>query len=40
MALLIVNFIPDAPKAAKEVRRVTKSGGVVADHNVGRQRSE
>jgi ubiquinone/menaquinone biosynthesis C-methylase UbiE len=30
MALLIVNFIPDAPKAAKEMRRVTKSGGGVA----------
>ena len=30
MALLIVNFIPDAPKAAKEMRRVTKSGGAVA----------
>jgi ubiquinone/menaquinone biosynthesis C-methylase UbiE len=30
MALLIVNFIPDAPKAAKEMRRVTKPGGVVA----------
>ena len=30
LALLIVNFIPDAPKAAKEMRRVTKSGGVVA----------
>ena len=30
MALLIVNFIPDAPKATKEMRRVTKSGGVVA----------
>jgi ubiquinone/menaquinone biosynthesis C-methylase UbiE len=30
MALLIVNFTPDAPKAAKEMRRVTKSGGVVA----------
>lgn len=30
MALLIVNFIPDAPKAAKEMRRVTRSGGVVA----------
>jgi ubiquinone/menaquinone biosynthesis C-methylase UbiE len=25
-----VNFIPDAPKAAKEMHRVTKSGGVVA----------
>jgi ubiquinone/menaquinone biosynthesis C-methylase UbiE len=30
MALLVVNFIPDALKAAKEMRRVTKSGGVVA----------
>ncbi|MDP2603974.1 MAG: methyltransferase domain-containing protein [Deltaproteobacteria bacterium] len=30
MALLIVNFIPDAPKAAKEMRRVTKRGGTVA----------
>ena len=30
MALLIVNFIPDAPKAAREMRRVTKKGGVVA----------
>ncbi len=30
LALLSVNFIPDAPKAAKEMRRVTKSGGVVA----------
>jgi len=30
MALLIVNFIPDAPKAAREMRRVTRSGGVVA----------
>ena len=30
LALLVVNFIPDAPKAAKEMRRVTKSGGVVA----------
>ncbi len=30
MALLIVNFIPDAPKAAKEMRRVTRSGGIVA----------
>ena len=30
LALLIVDFIPDAPKAAKEMRRVTKSGGVVA----------
>jgi len=30
MALLIVNFIPDAPKAANDMRRVTKSGGVVA----------
>jgi SAM-dependent methyltransferase len=30
MALLIVNFIPDSPKAAREMRRVTRSGGVVA----------
>ena len=30
MALLIVNFIPDAPKAAREMRRVTRSGGMVA----------
>ena len=30
MALHAVDFIPDAPKAAKEMRRVTKSGGVVA----------
>jgi ubiquinone/menaquinone biosynthesis C-methylase UbiE len=30
MALLIVSFIPDAPKAAKEMRRVTKRGGTVA----------
>jgi ubiquinone/menaquinone biosynthesis C-methylase UbiE len=30
VALLIVNFIPDAPKAAKEMRRVTRSGGIVA----------
>jgi SAM-dependent methyltransferase len=30
MALLIVNFIPDAPKAANEMRRVTKPGGIIA----------
>lgn len=30
LSLLVVNFIPDAEKAAKEMRRVTKSGGVVA----------
>jgi ubiquinone/menaquinone biosynthesis C-methylase UbiE len=30
LALLIVNFVPDAPKAAKEMRRVTKRGGMVA----------
>jgi SAM-dependent methyltransferase len=30
MALLVVNFIPDPLKAVKEMRRVTKSGGVVA----------
>ena len=30
LGLLVVNFIPDAPKAVNEMRRVTKSGGVVA----------
>ena len=30
MALLIVHFVPDAPKAANEMRRVTRKGGVVA----------
>jgi ubiquinone/menaquinone biosynthesis C-methylase UbiE len=30
LALLIVNFIPDAPKAAREMRRVTKKSGFVA----------
>ncbi|MGH7794417.1 MAG: class I SAM-dependent methyltransferase [Candidatus Binatia bacterium] len=30
MALLIVNLLPDAPKAAREMRRVTRSGSVVA----------
>ena len=30
MALLIVNFVTDAPKAANEMRRVTRKGGVVA----------
>jgi SAM-dependent methyltransferase len=29
LALLILNFIPDPPKAAAEMRRVTRSGGVV-----------
>ncbi len=33
MDLLVINFIPDAPKAAKEARRVTKPGGVVATAN-------
>ena len=35
MALLIVNFVPDAPKAMKEMCRVTKSGGIVATTIVG-----
>jgi SAM-dependent methyltransferase len=30
LSSLIVSFIPDAPKAAREMRRVTRSGGVVA----------
>ena len=30
LALLVMNFIPDARKAATEMRRVTKPGGVVA----------
>lgn len=30
LALLIVNFIPDAVKAAQEMRRVAKPGGIVA----------
>src|SRR5918999_1987073 len=30
LALLVVRFIPDAPQAAKEMRRVTRPGGVVA----------
>ncbi|HET6780580.1 MAG TPA: methyltransferase domain-containing protein [bacterium] len=30
LALLVMNFIPDAPKAAAEMRRVTRPGGRVA----------
>jgi SAM-dependent methyltransferase len=30
LALLVVSFIPDAPKAAREMRRVTRPGGMVA----------
>jgi SAM-dependent methyltransferase len=30
LALLVVNFIPDAKKAASEMRRVTRAGGVMA----------
>lgn len=30
LALLIMSFIPDATKAAREMRRVTRGGGVVA----------
>ena len=33
MDLLVISFIPDAPKATKEVRRVTKPGGFVATAN-------
>ena len=35
LGLLVVNFIPDAPKAVNEMRPVTKSGGVVANHECG-----
>jgi SAM-dependent methyltransferase len=30
LALLVMNFIPDAPKATAEMRRVTRPGGIVA----------
>lgn len=30
LALLVMSFIPDAPKAAREMRRVARPGGVVA----------
>lgn len=30
LSLLVVNHIPDTPKALREIRRVTKPGGVVA----------
>lgn len=30
LAQLVINFVPDAAKAAREMRRVTQSGGVVA----------
>jgi SAM-dependent methyltransferase len=30
LALLVMRFIPDAPKAAREMRRVTRPGGVMA----------
>jgi ubiquinone/menaquinone biosynthesis C-methylase UbiE len=30
LALLVVAFIPDAPRAAREIRRVTRPGGIVA----------
>jgi ubiquinone/menaquinone biosynthesis C-methylase UbiE len=30
LALLVMRFIPDAPKAAREMRRVTRPGGIVA----------
>ena len=41
LALLVVGFLPDAPEAAREMRRVTKPGGVVAtawwDNSVGNE---
>ena len=30
LALLVMRFIPDAPKAVREMRRVTRPGGIVA----------
>jgi ubiquinone/menaquinone biosynthesis C-methylase UbiE len=30
LAVLVLRFIPDAPRAAREMRRVTRPGGVVA----------
>jgi SAM-dependent methyltransferase len=30
LALLVMRFIPDGPKAAREMRRVTRPGGIVA----------
>jgi ubiquinone/menaquinone biosynthesis C-methylase UbiE len=30
LSLLAINHIPDSPKAVKEMRRVTKPGGVIA----------
>ncbi len=30
LALLVMRFLPDAPKAAREMRRVTRPGGIVA----------
>jgi ubiquinone/menaquinone biosynthesis C-methylase UbiE len=30
LALLVVGFLPDAPEAAREMRRVTRHGGIVA----------
>jgi SAM-dependent methyltransferase len=30
LASLIITFVPDAPRAASEMRRVTQSGGIVA----------
>ena len=41
---LMMQFVPDAPKAAKEMRRVTKEGGIVAtcmwDNSGGLELSE
>jgi ubiquinone/menaquinone biosynthesis C-methylase UbiE len=41
MALLVMNFVPDHVKAVEEMRRVTRSGGVVSacvwDYNEGMQ---
>jgi SAM-dependent methyltransferase len=41
LGLLVVGFVPDAPRAAKEMRRVTRAGGIVAtawwDNSLGNE---
>jgi ubiquinone/menaquinone biosynthesis C-methylase UbiE len=35
LALLVMRFIPDAPKAVREMRRVTRPGGDSGNRDVG-----